>query len=94
MKITGKITKAVPVKTGMSKKGGTWAVQQYVLDAGEEGTVLLELFGQKEIDSLAITEGETLTVTFTPKVTEYGDKCFGRNNIVSVERPRSEDQIM
>ena len=79
MKLTGKITKVLPIRTGMSKKGSTWAAQQYVL-----------AFGQKEIDSFAITEGETLSITFTPKVVESGDRFFGKNSITGVERPESE----
>ena len=90
MKLTGKITKVLPVRTGMSKKGGTWAAQQYVLDADDDGSVLLEAFGQKEIDSFGITEGETLSVTFVPKVVESGDRIFGKNSITGVERQESE----
>lgn len=90
MKLTGKITKVLPVRTGMSKKGGTWAAQQYVLDAGDDGSVLLEVFGQKEIDSFGINEGETLSITFIPKVIESGDRFFGKNSITGVERPESE----
>ena len=90
MKLTGKITKVLPVWTGMSKKGGTWAAQQYVLDAGNDVIVLLEAFGQKEIDSFGITEGETLSVTFVPKVVESGDRIFGKNSITGVERSESE----
>ena len=90
MKLTGKITKALPIRTGMSKKGGTWAAQQYVLDAGDDGSVLLEVFGQKEIDTFGITEGETLSITFVPKVIESGDRFFGKNSITGVERPESE----
>lgn len=86
MKITGKITKVLPVRTGVSKKGSTWAVQQYVLESESEGSVLLEVFGQKEIDSFAIQEGETLTVSFIPKVHEAGDKVFGKNSVTNVER--------
>lgn len=74
----------------MSKKGGTWAAQQYVLDAGDDGSVLLEVFGQKEIDTFGITEGETLSITFVPKVIESGDRFFGKNSITGVERPESE----
>lgn len=90
MKLTGKITKVLPIRTGMSKKGGTWAAQQYVLDAGNDGSVLLEVFGQKEIDTFGITEGETLSITFVPKVIESGDRFFGKNSITGVERPESE----
>ena len=90
MKLTGKITKVLPIRTGMSKKGSTWAAQQYVLDAGNDVCILLDAVGQKEIDSFAITEGETLSITFTPKVVESGDRFFGKNSITGVERPESE----
>lgn len=89
MKITGTITKVLPVKSGTTKKGSTWTAQQYVLAASdnEESKILLEVFGQKEIDEFAITEGETLTVIFIPKVHEFNDKVFGKNSVTAVERP-------
>ena len=90
MKTTGTIKKVLPVRSGTSKKGSTWAAQQYVLDAGNDVCILLDAFGQKEIDSFAITEGETLSITFTPKVVESGDRFFGKNSITGVERPESE----
>ena len=49
MKTTGTIKKVLPVKTGTSKKGSTWAAQQFVLKT-DDGDILLEVFGQKEID--------------------------------------------
>lgn len=89
MEITGTITKVLPQKSGTTKNGGTWAAQQYVLEATEpeKSSILLEAFGQKEIDEFAINEGETLTVTFIPKVHEFGDKVFGKNSITGVNRP-------
>ncbi len=90
MKITGTITKVLPIKTGTSRKGSTWKAQQYVLEAddADKSTVLLEVFGEKEIGDFAITEGETLTITFIPKVNEYNDRVFGKNVITGVERPQ------
>lgn len=89
MEITGTITKVLPQKSGTTKNGGTWAAQQFVLETNEEPKtgILLEVFGQKEIDEYAITDGETLTVTFTPKVHEFGDKVFGKNSVTGVNRP-------
>ena len=86
MKTTGTIKKVLPVRTGMSKKGSTWAVQQFVLETEGDGAMLLEVFGQKEIDQYAITEGEKLTVTYVPKVHEAGDKVFGKNSVTGIER--------
>ena len=89
MKTTGTIKKVLLVRTGTSKKGSTWAAQQFVLKT-DDGDILLEVFGQKEIDEYAITEGETLTVTFIPKISEYGERVFGRNTVTGVERPQSD----
>jgi hypothetical protein len=86
MKTTGTIKKVLPIRTGMSKKGSTWAAQQFVLETEGEGAMLFEVFGQKEIDQYAITEGEKLTVTYVPKVHEAGDKVFGKNSVTGIER--------
>ena len=90
MKTTGTITKVLPVRTGTSKKGSTWAAQQYVLKTDGDGELLLEVFGQKEIDQYAITEGEKLTVTYVPKVHDARDKVFGKNSVSGIEREDSQ----
>ncbi|EGN56916.1 hypothetical protein PRBRB14_13360 [Hallella multisaccharivorax DSM 17128] len=89
MKITGTIKKVLPVRTGTSKKGSTWAAQQFVLKT-DDGDILLEVFGQKEIDEYAVTEGEQLTVSYVPKVQEVGDKVFGKNSVTGIERDESQ----
>ncbi len=89
MKTTGTIKKVLPVRTGTSKKGSTWAAQQLVLKT-DDGDILLEIFGQKEIDEYAITEGEQLTVSYVPKVQEVGDKVFGKNSVTGIERDESQ----
>lgn len=92
MQITGKITRVLPPKSGTTKKGGTWTAQQYVLETGDadNAAILLDVFGQKEIDEFAITEGEVLTVNFVPKISEYGDRVFGRNSVTGIERPQCD----
>ena len=89
MKTTGTIKKVLPVRTGTSKKGSTWAAQQFVLKT-DNGDILLEVFGQKEIDEYAVTEGEQLTVSYIPKVQEVGDKVFGKNSVTGIERDESQ----
>ena len=89
MKTTGTIKKVLPVRTGTSKKGSTWAAQQFVLKT-DDGDILLEIFGQKEIDEYAITDGEQLTVGYVPKVQEVGDKVFGKNSVTGIERDESQ----
>ena len=89
MKTTGTIKKVLPLRTGTSKKGSTWAAQQFVLKT-DDGDILLEVFGQKEIDEYAVTEGEQLTVSYVPKVQEVGDKVFGKNSVTGIERDESQ----
>ena len=89
MKTTGTIKKVLPVRTGTSKKGSTWAAQQFVLKT-DDGDILLEVFGQKEIGEYAIAEGEQLTVSYVPKVQEVGDKVFGKNSVTGIERDESQ----
>ena len=89
MKTTGTIKKVLPMRTGTSKKGSTWAAQQFVLKT-DDGDILLEVFGQKEIDEYAITEGEQLTVSYVPKVQEVGDKVFGKNSVTGIKRDESQ----
>lgn len=89
MKTTGTIKKVLPVRTGTSKKGSTWAAQQFVLKT-DDGDILLEVFGQKEIDEYAVTEGEQLAVSYVPKVQEVGDKVFGKNSVTGIERDESQ----
>jgi hypothetical protein len=38
MKTTGTIKKVLPVRTGTSKKGSTWAAQQFVLKTDDGDT--------------------------------------------------------
>ena len=90
MKTTGTITKVLPVRSGTSKKGSTWAALQFVLETEGNGAMLLEVFGQKEIDEYAIAEGDKLTVTYVPKVHEAGDKVFGKNSVTGIERDESQ----
>ena len=87
MQITGKITRVLPVRTGMSKKGTAWTVQQFVLTTEDEPkvSILLDVFGQKDIDRYSLTEGQNVTVTCSPYVNESGDKDFGKNNVSAVE---------
>ena len=89
MKTTGTIKKVLPVRTGTSKKGSTWAAQQFVLKT-DDGDILLEVFGQKEIGEYAIAEGAQPTVSYVPKVQEVGDKVFGKNSVTGIERDESQ----
>lgn len=88
MQITGTIKKALPIATGTTKKGGTWAVQQYILETSDEKpqSILLEAFGQDNINSFSLKENEIVTVEYETEVNEYKDRYYGKNRILSVTR--------
>lgn len=88
MEITGIIRTVLPKTTGKTKKGKSWAAQQYVLETeGDDSvSILLEAFGQDSIDEFALSEGETVTVEYSPEVNEYGGRFFGKNRIHGVSR--------
>lgn len=67
MEITGTIKTVLPKTTGKTKKGKSWTAQQYVLETEGDNSVsiLLEAFGQDNIDEYALTEGETVTVEYS-----------------------------
>lgn len=87
MEIKGIIKNVLPVATGMTRKGTTWAAQQYILQSEDGKTaILLEVFGQDNIDRLSIKEGETVTATFNPEVSEFKGHYFGKNRLLDVIR--------
>lgn len=87
MKVKGTITKVLQVRTGTSKKGKTWAAQQVILetDDSSKSEILLEVFGQKEIEEYALNEGDKVVASFEPKVQEFNGRYFGKNSVTSVE---------
>lgn len=88
MQITGTVKKVLPIASGTTKKGATWAAQQYILETTDDKpvSILLETFGDDNIKSFSLTENETVTVDYEPEVNEYRERYFGKNRILSVKR--------
>lgn len=92
MQITGSVKKVLPITSGTTKKGATWAAQQYILETTDERpvSILLEAFGEDNIKSFSLTEDETVTVEYEPEVNEYKERYFGKNRILSVRHDSSD----
>lgn len=88
MEIKGTIKTVLPPAGGTTKKGTQWAAQQYILQTEGDTpvSILLEAFGQENIDRLALVEGESVTVRYDPEVNEFKDHYFGKNRIREVFR--------
>ena len=92
--MSGKITKVLPMQSGISKDGNEWAKQEYVLchDEGQYPRyVTFTVFGADKIKAIAIQEGETLTVNLNIDSRESpGDPTRWFNSIYCwrVERPQ------
>ena len=69
MKTTGTITKVLPVRTGMSKKGSTWAAQQFVLKTDGDGKL-----SQAEINAVESIYTREMGITNLK-----GIECFPLN---------------
>lgn len=77
LKLTGKIVKILPPKTGVSAKG-TWISQDYLLDVQDKFSrkVLFNVFGQEKIDKFAISLGEIVEVSFNIETKEFNNKYY------------------
>lgn len=92
MEIKGTIKVVAPVVTGTTKKGTSWAAQQYVLQTeGEKPvSILLDVFGQDNINKFFLKEGDVVIVVYYPEVNEYNGHFFGKNRIHDVRREIKE----
>lgn len=79
MEIKGKITKVLPVKTGVGKTSGKpWMSQDYVIDCEDrdEQSLCITAWGEDRIKQLNIKEGQYLTAHLASKCKEGKDGRF------------------
>lgn len=78
MEITGKIIAVLPIKSGTSKNDNQWQSQEYVIETVEQypKRVCFEVFGADKIQSLAIKQGEELTINFDIDAREHNGRWF------------------
>ncbi len=88
MEISGKIIAVLASRSGVSRNGSEWKVQEYVLETQEQypRKMAFEVFGSEKINSFGIKEGELLTVSFDIDAREWNGRWFNSVRAWKVER--------
>ena len=88
--VKGFIKKILPVAEGISQNGTAWARQTVVLEH-ESGqypkSIAFDISGSERINSMAMGEGEEVTVHLNINTREYNGKIFNSIECWKVERP-------
>lgn len=88
MDFTGKIIAVLPVRSGTSKAGNPWMVQEYVIESDEmyPKKMCFDVFGEDKIKQFDIKLGEELVVSFDIDAREWKDRWFNSIRAWRVER--------
>jgi len=88
MKITGKITKVLPLQEGVSQQGAQWRKQSFVVmeddvNVAFPNAMVFDLFNDK-IET-ALTVGQHVDVHFGVRTREYNGRVFNDINVVRIK---------
>ncbi len=88
MDFTGKIIAVLPVKSGTSKTGNPWMVQEYVIESNEmyPKKMCFDVFGEEKIKNFNIKLGDELTVSFDIDAREWQGRWFNSIRAWRVEQ--------
>ncbi len=79
LKITGRITKILPIETGTSKSGKDWKKQAFVIDNYSQYNpdVCFSVFGDEKVEALSkFSEGQEVEVSFNVSSREFNEKYY------------------
>lgn len=88
MEFTGKIIAILPARSGVSKTGNEWKVQEYVIeDHGQyPRKMCFDVFGADKIEQFNIQMGEELVVSFDIDARQWQDRWFNSIRAWKVDR--------
>ena len=88
MELTGKIIAVLQERSGVSKAGNEWKIQEYVLETMEQypRKMMFNVFGADRIAQFNIQMGETLTVSFDIDSREYNGRWYNDIRAWKVDR--------
>lgn len=88
MEFTGKIIAILQPRSGVSRTGNEWKVQEYVIeDHGQyPRKMCFDVFGADKIEQFNIQMGEELTVSFDVDARQWQDRWFNSIRAWKVER--------
>jgi hypothetical protein len=88
MEFSGKIIAVLPSRSGTSKAGNPWEVQEYVIENHDQypKKMCFEVYGSEKIKQFAIQPGEELTVSFDIDARQWQDRWFNSVRVWKVDR--------
>ena len=88
MEFTGKIIAILQPRSGTSKNGNEWKVQEYVIENHDQypRKMCFDVFGADKIEQFNLQMGEELTVSFDIDARQWQDRWFNSIRAWKVER--------
>ena len=88
MELAGKVIAVLPPKSGTSRNGNEWTVQEYVIETHDQypRRMCFDVFGADKIQQFNIQVGEELNVSFDIDAREWQGRWFNSIRAWKVER--------
>ena len=88
MELSGKIIAVLEPRSGVSKTGNNWKVQEYVLETHDQypRRMCFDVFGEDKINNFNIQIGEELNVSFDIDAREWQGRWFNSIRAWKVDR--------
>lgn len=88
MELSGKVIAVLEPRSGTSKSGNPWKVQEYVLETHDQypRRMCFDVFGEDKITQFNIQIGEELNVSFDIDAREWQGRWFNSIRAWKVER--------
>lgn len=88
MELSGKVIAVLNPRSGTSKNGNEWMVQEYVIETHDQypRKMCFDVFGADKIQQFNIQIGEELTVSFDIDAREWQGRWFNSIRAWKVER--------
>ena len=92
MELSGKVIAVLDPRSGVSKTGNPWMVQEYVIETHDQypRKMCFDVFGEDKIKQFNIQIGEELTVSFDVDAREWQGRWFNSIRAWKVERAATQ----
>lgn len=91
MELSGKVIAVLEPRSGVSRTGNEWKVQEYVIETHDQypRKMCFDIFGADKIEQFHIQVGEEITVSFDIDAREWNGRWFNSIRAWKVERVAS-----
>ena len=88
LELSGKIIAVLDKKSGISKTGTSWSIQQYVIETHEQypKKMCFDVFGEDKISQFNIQIGDELKIFFDVDAKVYNGRWYNSFRVWKVEK--------